>query len=32
VRDEHFCKTLSYPLKQYFGASPFVNSNTWHNM
>jgi hypothetical protein len=23
VRDERFCKTLSYPLKQSFGASPF---------
>jgi hypothetical protein len=30
VRDERFRKTLSYLLKQSFGASPFVNSNTLH--
>jgi hypothetical protein len=28
VRDERFHKTMSYPLKQSFGSSPFVNSNT----
>jgi hypothetical protein len=30
VRDKHFHKILSYPLKQYFRVSPFVNSNILH--